>query len=35
MKLVAVTVQMFRNFVEPQRVEIEDDVTCQIGRAHV
>ena len=26
-KLVAVTVQKFRNFVQPQRIEIEDDVT--------
>lgn len=32
MKLVAVTVQKFRNFVEPQRVEIEDDVTVLIGK---
>ncbi|WP_411700492.1 AAA family ATPase [Conyzicola sp.] len=32
MKLVAVTVQRFRNFVEPQRVDIEDDVTVLIGK---
>lgn len=32
MKLVAVTVQMFRNFVEPQRIVIEDDVTCLVGK---
>lgn len=32
MKLVAVTVQRFRNFVEPQRIEIEDDVTVLVGK---
>ena len=32
MKLVAVTIQKFRNFVEPQRVEIESDVTAFVGK---
>lgn len=32
MKLKAVTVQKFRNFVEPQRIEIEDDVTVLVGK---
>lgn len=32
MKLVAVTVQKFRNFVEPQRIEIEPDVTALVGK---
>lgn len=32
MKLVAVTIQKFRNFVEPQRVEVETDVTCLVGK---
>lgn len=32
MKLVAVTVQKFRNFVEPQRIEIEPDVTVLVGK---
>lgn len=32
MKLVAVTVQKFRNFVEPQRIEIESDVTALVGK---
>lgn len=32
MKLVAVTVQKFRNFVESQRIEIEPDVTALIGK---
>jgi energy-coupling factor transporter ATP-binding protein EcfA2 len=31
-KLVAVTVQKFRNFVEPQRIEIEPDVTALVGK---
>jgi len=32
MKLSAVTVQKYRNFVDPQRIEIEDDVTCLVGK---
>ncbi|MDJ0335363.1 AAA family ATPase [Salinibacterium sp. G-O1] len=32
MKLVAVTIQKFRNFVEPQRIEIESDVTALVGK---
>lgn len=32
MKLVAVTVQKFRNFVDPQRIEIEPDVTALVGK---
>lgn len=32
MRLEAVTVQRYRNFVEPQRVEIEPDVTCMVGK---
>lgn len=32
MKLKAVTIQKFRNFVEPQRIEIEDDVTVLVGK---
>ena len=32
MKLRAVTIQKFRNFVEPQRIEIEDDVTVLVGK---
>lgn len=32
MKLVTVTVQRFRNFVEPQRIEIEPDVTALVGK---
>ncbi|MCL2455787.1 MAG: ATP-binding protein [Micrococcales bacterium] len=32
MKLTAVTVQLFRNFVAPQRVVIEDDVTALVGK---
>lgn len=32
MKLEAVTVQRYRNFVEPQRIEIEPDVTCLVGK---
>jgi energy-coupling factor transporter ATP-binding protein EcfA2 len=31
-KLVAVTVQKFRNFVEPQRIEVESDVTALVGK---
>jgi len=31
-KLRAVTIQRFRNFVEPQRIEIEDDVTALVGK---
>lgn len=32
MRLVAVTIQRFRNFVEPQRIEIEGDVTALVGK---
>lgn len=32
MRLKAVTVQKFRNFVEPQRIEVEDDVTVLVGK---
>ena len=32
MKLTAATIQHFRNFVEPQRIEIEDDVTALVGK---
>ncbi|MFT3889852.1 MAG: AAA family ATPase [Arachnia sp.] len=32
MKLTAVTVQRFRNFVEPQRIAIEPDVTALVGK---
>ena len=32
MKLEAVTVQRYRNFVDPQRIEIEPDVTCLVGK---
>lgn len=32
MKLKAVTIQKFRNFVEPQRFDVEDDVTCLVGK---
>ena len=32
MKLTAVTVELFRNFVAPQRVLIEDDVTALVGK---
>lgn len=32
MRLVAVTIQKFRNFVDPQRIEIEPDVTALVGK---
>jgi len=32
LRLIAVTVQKFRNFVEPQRVEVEADVTVLVGK---
>lgn len=32
MKLSAITVQMYRNFVDAQRIEIEGDVTCLVGK---
>ena len=32
MRLKQITVQSFRNFVDPQNVEIEDDVTCLVGK---
>ena len=32
MRLTAVTLQLYRNFVEAQRISIEDDVTCLVGK---
>lgn len=32
MKLEAVTVQLYRNFVDAQRIVIEPDVTCLVGK---
>lgn len=32
MRLVAVTIQKFRNFVDPQRITIEQDVTSLVGK---
>lgn len=32
MKLDAVTIQLYRNFVDPQRIVIEPDVTCLVGK---
>lgn len=32
MRLTSITVQYFRNFVEPQTIEIEDDVTVLVGK---
>lgn len=32
MKLKSVTIQKFRNFVDAQTIEIEDDVTCLVGK---
>lgn len=32
MKLTAVTVKLFRNFVDEQRIIIEPDVTCLVGK---
>lgn len=32
MKLTSITVQMYRNFVAPQRVPVEGDVTCLVGK---
>lgn len=32
MQLSAVTIQLYRNFVEKQRIEIESDVTCLVGK---
>lgn len=32
MRLVAVTISLFRNFVDAQRIEIEPDVTCLVGK---
>lgn len=32
MRLSAVTIQRFRNFVDPQRIEVEDDVTALVGK---
>lgn len=31
-RLTTVTVQRFRNFVEPQTIDIEGDVTCLVGK---
>lgn len=32
MRLKAITIQRYRNFVNPQRIEIEDDVTSLVGK---
>jgi predicted ATP-dependent endonuclease of OLD family len=32
MHLLTVTIQKFKNFVEPQRIDIEGDVTCLVGK---
>ncbi len=32
MRLTSVTVQRFKNFVDPQKIEIEDDVTALVGK---
>lgn len=32
MKLKSVTIQKFRNFVDAQTIEIEEDVTCLVGK---
>ncbi|HZS16197.1 MAG TPA: AAA family ATPase [Candidatus Dormibacteraeota bacterium] len=32
MRLTSITVERFRNFVAPQTVAIEDDVTCLVGK---
>lgn len=32
MKLSTATVQMYRNFVDPQRINVEGDVTCLVGK---
>lgn len=32
MKLEAVTVQLYRNFVDAQRIVVEPDVTCLVGK---
>lgn len=32
MRLKAVTIEKFRNFVDAQRIDIEDDVTCFVGK---
>lgn len=32
MRLSAVTIQKFRNFVEPQRIDVEEDVTALVGK---
>ncbi len=32
MRLTAVTLQLYRNFVEAQRISIEEDVTCLVGK---
>lgn len=32
MRLKSVTIQLFRNFVDPQSIEIEEDVTCLVGK---
>lgn len=31
-RLQAITIQKYRNFNEPQRIKIEDDVTCFVGK---
>lgn len=32
MRLQTITVQKFRNFVEEQRIDVEEDVTCLVGK---
>lgn len=32
MRLVSITVQRFQNFVDPQTVDIENDVTVLVGK---
>lgn len=32
MKLKSVTIQLFKNFVDPQTFAVEDDVTCLVGK---
>lgn len=32
MQLKAVTLQLYRNFVDEQRIAIESDVTCLVGK---
>jgi recombinational DNA repair ATPase RecF len=32
MRLEAATVQRYRNFMDPQRIAVEPDVTCLVGK---